>query len=193
MSFPCIWPCSVPHAAFRVMAIAFLGTASAAADGTLPAVASGMFPPGSQFLPLLLSLSDDQVDVIRDRADVRVKPKLMQAWKVQIGNESGGHFFVDRVIGKHEFITYGLGVDERGHVVGLEIIEYLESYGGEVQGPSWRVQFYGKSLANSLLDFGEDIDGIAGATLSARNITDGVRKLLILLDEVPELPLARRD
>ncbi len=170
-----------------------LATASEAADGALPAVASGMFPPGSQFLPLLLDLTDDQVDVVRDRADVRVKPRLMQAWRVRGGGEAGGYFFVDRVIGKHEFITYGLGIGASGEVIGLEIIEYLESYGGEVERPSWRAQFYGKSLANSLLDFGEDIDGIAGATLSARNITDGVRKLLILLDEVPELPLAQRD
>ena len=174
------------------MAVLLLAAVPSAADGEVPSVAPGMFPPGSQFAPLLLALTDDQIDVIRDRADVRVKPKLMQAWRVQTNGGFGGHFFVDQVIGKHEFITYGLGVDTNGHVIGLEIIEYLESYGGEVQRPAWRAQFYGKSLANSLLDFGEDIDGIAGATLSARNITDGVRKLLILLDEVPDLPLAGR-
>lgn len=174
-----------------VAAVLLLAAGTAAADGTVPAVAPGMFPAGSEFQPLLLVLTDDQIDVVRDRADVRVKPKLMQAWRVRTNGAFGGHFFVDRVIGKHEFITYGVGVDPAGHVIGLEILEYLESYGGEVERPDWRAQFYGKSLANSLLDFGEDIDGISGATLSARNITDGVRKLLILLDEVPDLPLAR--
>ena len=175
-------------------AVVVLSAATAAADSAVPSVAPGMFPPGSEFQHLMIrALTDDQIDVIRDRADVRVKPKLMQAWRVRVGSEPGGYFFVDKVIGKHEFITYGLGVDPAGHVIGLEILEYLESYGGEVQRPDWRAQFYGKSLANSLLDFGEDIDGIAGATLSARNITDGVRKLLILLDEVPDLPPARRE
>ena len=173
-------------------AVFLLAAGTATADGTLPAVAPEMFPAGSEFQPLLLALSDDQIYVIRDRADVRVKPKLMQAWRVRTGGAPGGHFFVDRVIGKHEFITYGVGIDAAGHVIGLEILEYLESYGGEVERASWRAQFYGKSLANSLLDFGEDIDGIAGATLSARNITDGIRKLLILLDEVPDLPVAGR-
>ena len=60
------------------------------------------------------------------------------------------------------------------------MLEYRETYGGEVQEESWRRQFDGKSLATDQFRLGKDVHGIAGATLSARNITDGVRKLLLV-------------
>lgn len=141
-----------------------------------------MFDAGSRFEPVSVALTDDEYDRVRDRADVRVKLKLIRAWRVLGSGEPPGWLFIDQVIGKHEFITYALAVGGDGRVEGLEVLEYLESYGGEIQRPSWRAQFHGKNLAGSVLRLGKDIDNIAGATLSSRNVTDGVRKLLVLRD-----------
>jgi hypothetical protein len=91
----------------------------------------------------------------------------------------GGWFIVDEVLGKHELITYAVGLSAEGSVRGIEILEYRESHGGEVRDPRWRAQFVGKSASDPLV-LDRDIRNISGATLSCRHITDGVKRLLAL-------------
>lgn len=139
-----------------------------------------LFPEGVRLVPVPVQMSKAERKTLRRKAKVRVDPRRIQAWHVVDGEQPLGWFFVDEVIGKHEFITYGVGIDAAGHVIGIDVLEYRETYGGEVQEESWRQQFHGKSLATDPLRLGKDVHGIAGATLSARNITDGVRKLLLV-------------
>ena len=84
---------------------------------------------------------------------------------------------VDRVLGKHEYITYALALTSDGAVSGLEILEYRETYGDEIRNAAWRRQFVGKRSAQRLV-LGQEIRNISGATLSSRHVTDGVRRLL---------------
>lgn len=90
---------------------------------------------------------------------------------------NGGYFVVDQVVGKHEYITYAVGINPNGTVKQIEIMQYNESYGYEVRNASWRAQFVGKS-AHSPLQLNVDIKNISGATLSSKHITDGVKRLL---------------
>jgi Na+-transporting NADH:ubiquinone oxidoreductase subunit NqrC len=90
-----------------------------------------------------------------------------------------GFFIVDEVIGKHELITYAVGLDPQGVVRGIEILDYRETRGGEVRDPRWRAQFNGKH-AGDAVRLGQDIQNLSGATLSCRHITDGVRRLVAL-------------
>jgi uncharacterized protein with FMN-binding domain len=89
----------------------------------------------------------------------------------------GGYFVVERVVGKHEYITVAVGINPNGTVKQIEIMDYRESYGYEVREASWRAQFVGKS-ASSPLQLGADIKNISGATLSSKHITDGVKRVL---------------
>lgn len=72
-----------------------------------------------------------------------------------------------------------IGVDPSGKVVGLEVVEHLETpgLGGEIEKDWFRKQFEGKSLADKL-KVKEDIDAIMGATISSRGVTEGVREAL---------------
>jgi uncharacterized protein with FMN-binding domain len=89
----------------------------------------------------------------------------------------GGYFVVERVVGKHEYITVAVGINPNGTVKQIEIMDYRESYGYEVREASWRAQFVGKS-ASSPLQLGADIKNISGATLSSKHVTDGVKRVL---------------
>jgi hypothetical protein len=102
-----------------------------------------------------------------------------RAWSVS----GGGWFLVDAALGKHELITYALGIETNGSVRGIEILEYLESHGYQIRDAAWRRQFTGKTAADPLkLD--QDIRNISGATLSCRHVTDGVKRLLVLYETV---------
>ena len=98
-------------------------------------------------------------------------------WRVS----SGGWFFVDQVLGKHELITYALALEPDGRVRGIEILEYREAHGGEVRNANGRAQFVGKT-AGDRLELDRDIANISGATLSCRHVTDGVKRLLRLYE-----------
>lgn len=94
---------------------------------------------------------------------------------------NGGWFIVDEVVGKHEMITYAVGINPDGSIKQLEILEYRESYGFEVSEASWRQQFVGKKVA-SPLKLNQDIQNISGATLSSKHLTDGVKRLMVMHD-----------
>ena len=87
------------------------------------------------------------------------------------------------MLGKHEFITYALGLTAEGSVKQIEVMDYRETYGSEVRNEKWRAQFAGKNSKSKLI-LDEDIKNISGATLSSRHITDGVKRILALYELV---------
>jgi Na+-translocating ferredoxin:NAD+ oxidoreductase RnfG subunit len=153
------------------------GAASATVYLTIQAAQQAMFPAG-RFIDHPLALSDDQRKVIARAAGAPGYDKVQRVWEVRAGDRRVGWFMVDRVIGKHEYITYALALGADGSVRGIEILDYRETYGGEIRNPNWRRQFVGKRPGSDLrLD--RDIKNISGATLSSRHVTDGVRRLLV--------------
>jgi hypothetical protein len=98
-------------------------------------------------------------------------------WKAQAGDKLLGLFVVDHVIGKHLYIDYAVALDPTGRVMRVEILQYRESYGGEIREPGWLAQFVGKTSGNPL-KVGGDIRNISGATLSSLHVTEGVKRIL---------------
>ncbi len=129
--------------------------------------------PGEKFTAAYATLTDEQVRQIEKASDANVLQKEVKAWKVA----GGGWFILDQVVGKHEFITYAIGLNTDGSVKSIEIVDYRESYGYEVRNPQWRKQFVGKTAADPL-KLNQDIRNISGATLSSKHITDGVKRIL---------------
>lgn len=93
------------------------------------------------------------------------------------GTQHLGWLIVDQVMGKSELITYSLAIGADGKAIGIEVLDYRESHGGEIRLAPWRKQFVGKT-ASDPLDMNNDIKNISGATLSCRHVTEGVRRLL---------------
>ena len=100
-----------------------------------------------------------------------------RAWKALAGDKVIGLFVVDHVVGKHLFIDYAVALDPGGRVRRVDILQYRESYGGEVKDSSWLSQFVGKSSASPLA-VGQDIRNISGATLSSHHVTEGVKRIV---------------
>lgn len=139
------------------------------------------FSDKAEFLPTTLSFSADQKDKIKEISGVRQRTSEIEYKKVMLGEEHLGWFFTDKVIGKHEYITYSVAVSKDAKVLGIEINEYLETHGHEIARKDWREKFKGKELKDPFkLDV--DIPNISGATLSSRNVTDGVKRILTIVN-----------
>lgn len=136
-----------------------------------------LFPQADEFISQRYALNDELKDEVKDIAHVTPRYDEQQVWQVKQNGQHSGWFFVDNVIGKHEFITYALAIDTAGKVLGIEILSYRETHGGQVRNPQWRINFVGKTVDDKF-KLNKDIPNISGATLSCRNVTDGVKRLL---------------
>ncbi len=92
-----------------------------------------------------------------------------RTWKVT----TGGWFIVDQAEVKGDIITYAVALDAQSILQRLEILECAADY-DTVTMPRWRKQFVGRQPYDEL----RDIRTISGATLSSREITEGVRRIL---------------
>ncbi|SRR6266581_3753825 len=107
----------------------------------------------------------------------RFDPIDNRAWRAQAGDKVLGLLIFDHVIGKHLYIDYTVALDPSGQVRRVDVLQYRESYGGEVRESGWLGQFVGKT-SRSALKVGNDIRNISGATLSSLHVTEGVKRLL---------------
>lgn len=146
---------------------------------TLEEVQHSLFPEADHFTSQPVRLTEEQKELVEDYSKVRLRAEEQPVWRVEAQGTLQGWLVVDEVYGKHEFITYAVGVNPDGSVKGLEIMDYRETHGGEVRDPAWRAQLTGKRYGDALkLD--QDIDNISGATLSCKHITEGVRRILAI-------------
>ncbi|HKB82283.1 MAG TPA: FMN-binding protein [Burkholderiales bacterium] len=142
-----------------------------------------IFPFADEFVVKTVQLTPEQMQEVDKSSGVPGRMAQQQAWQALAKGKMIGWFFVDQVIGKHELITYALGINADGSVQQVQIIEYQEAYGYQVRELKWRDQFPGKTVG-SPLQVGTDIGNISGATLSVRHLTDGIRRLLFLHQSV---------
>ncbi|MBC7683975.1 MAG: FMN-binding protein [Bdellovibrionales bacterium] len=138
-----------------------------------------LFPTAQQFAAHPLTLTGEQRDRIKQMAGVRQRSEEQKAWRAERDGKLLGWFLVDDVVGKHEFITYATAISPDGRVLGMEVMSYRETHGGQVRDMSWRKNFFGKTLA-SPFKLDEDVPNISGATLSSRNLLDGVKRMLVI-------------
>jgi len=138
-----------------------------------------LFPTAKDFVEQPLKFNDEQRERIKAASGLRQRWDEQKVWRVERDGALQGWMLVDEVIGKHEFITYATAISQDGHVLGVEIMSYRETHGGQVRDASWRKSLVGKSLADPFkLD--QDVPNISGATLSCRNVMDGVKRLLAI-------------
>ena len=131
--------------------------------------------PGAKLVHSPVLLTEAQRDKMRALSSVREPFKSERIWRT----EGGDWFIIDEVLGKHEMVKYALAISANGSIKGIEIMEYVESYGYEVADATWRQQFVGKT-SGSTLKLKQDIQNLSGATLSCKHLTDGIKRLMVM-------------
>ena len=133
--------------------------------------------PGRTLTKTPILITDDLQEKMRSASSIRYPFQGERIWKAA----DGSWLVIDEVVGKHEMITYAVALSPTGAILGIEILEYVESYGYEVAEAQWRKQFIGKTV-NDPIKLNQDIQNIGGATLSCKHITDGVKRITTLYE-----------
>ena len=135
-------------------------------------------------------LTDEQAERIETIARVALDSKLYARYIVSRSGVVIGRAYVDthQVRTKKESLLVSL--DASGRVQRIDVTAFLEppEY---IAGPSWMRQFYGKPLDGDLA-IQREIRPIAGATLTARAVSQAVRRVMaidqVLTAEVETTP-----
>ena len=141
------------------------------------------FPEAAQFVSKPVVMDAALRRKIEQQSQARFYKPVSAVKALDAAGKHLGWVLIDNVIGKHDFITYAVSLSTQGTIQGIEILNYRESYGGQVRNQGWRGQFVGKTM-NQPIKVHQDIKNISGATLSCVHVADGVRKLLALHQQV---------
>jgi Na+-translocating ferredoxin:NAD+ oxidoreductase RnfG subunit len=88
-----------------------------------------------------------------------------------------GYFYFGHAPSKADEFDYVVIFDQNLIIKKIKILAYREDYGGEISSKRWLRQFDGIQTGTAL-QYGKDIKGISGATISARSMTAAVNELL---------------
>lgn len=144
----------------------------------------------ASFFPRSERVSFRKFDLVgeqRARLEKRLGTTLPRAaytiYVAQTGATIDGYAVLDEELGQHEPISFAVKLSPQGVVQRQEVMVYREHYGDEVRDERFRKQFVGKA-ATDPLRAGEDIVAVSGATISSRSMAVGVRRAVLLLDEL---------
>ena len=145
-----------------------------------------IYPDAAEFKKEIVNLSDQQQQAIAQKAQVSFDGGHMPQitiYTVYADGQVLGYAMEDTVIGKWGPIHYLVGISPQGAVVQTVVLDYQEIRGRPIAKKRFLRQYTGKTVRDPV-QLRQDIDGITGATISSRSITDGVRKLLHAFDVI---------
>ncbi len=128
-----------------------------------------------------ITLAEDQKKILETKLRCRID--LTHPVIVAHDGKGGvaGFAMVWEEIGKYKPITFLVGTDPAGKILGVHILVYREPIGGDVSKAWWRRQFVGKSSKDPIKR-DKDILKIGGATMSCDGVCLGVRKAVGIID-----------
>ena len=103
-------------------------------------------------------------------------PTDLQLNKLLINNKPVAFLAISRAKSRVDFFDYMIIYNPDLSIKTIQVLAYREDYGGEIASNRWLKQFEGKKNAEEM-KFGDDIQGISGATISARSLTIDVQEV----------------
>lgn len=159
---------------------------------TVDAALREAFPKSARF---------EQVSLVPTEAECRAMEKRLRRGVATSGvgfmralDSDGAVLGYARVIGeigKFHPITFLVATTPKAKVQSVSVLVYRESHGGEVRRKRFLRQFRGKGTRSSLR-LNRDVINISGATLSARAIARGVKRVVHSVDQFIVGPSARK-
>ena len=125
-------------------------------------------------------LAPEQRKTLEENTGLRFPEAEYPTFVATAKGQIDGYAVILNEIGKHENITFIVGVSPKGKIIEVAVMEYRESRGGEVKEQRFLSQFRGKTSSDPVR-VNQDIVNYTGATLSSYAISRGVRRALALI------------
>ena len=149
-----------------------------------------MFPESEKISYEVVTLTPEQKTLIEQRIKWKFPEEFFECFKGETNGKVDGWAIIQHTIGKHKPMSYMVGVDPEGEVLNVEVLVYRESRGSEVRKKRFNYQYQGKDVHDPIR-INRDVINISGATMSVRSMSAGVKRALVLADEVYLKPLGR--
>jgi Na+-translocating ferredoxin:NAD+ oxidoreductase RnfG subunit len=147
-----------------------------------------MFPKSERISQEVIHLTPERKRTVEERIGWHFPEEKFAAYIGKTEDRVDGYALVQNTIGKHKPITYMVGVDPDGGVLNVEVLIYRESRGSEVRTKRFNAQYEGKTVWDPIR-MNKDIINISGATMSVRSLSAGVKRTLVIVDEIYLKPL----
>ena len=140
------------------------------------------FPGADRVDSRTIVLEDEQADAIESLAKARLETRLITVYTGVKDNEIVGYAFIEIHTVRTLPEAFLIVLSPEGEIESLRVLAFYEP---EEYLPTerWLAQFDHRVLDHELR-LGGEIHGIAGSTLSARAVTDGVRRSLAIFELV---------
>jgi hypothetical protein len=135
-----------------------------------------------------LSLTDSDKNRLRERLGYVPQKSSYTLYVAKTGERIDGYALIDEEKGEHQPITFAVKLSPQGVVERQEIVAYREAFGDEVRDARFRKQFVGKTVRDRI-QCNDDIVAVSGATISSQAMAVGVRRAVILVDELVLRPV----
>ena len=149
-----------------------------------------ILPDSERVRKEVLTLTPEQKRAIEERIGWHFPENRFECHIGETDGQTDGWAIIQHTIGKHKPMTYIVGVDSEGEVMSVEVLVYRESRGSEVRTKRFNYQYEGKTLSDPIR-INRDIINISGATMSVRSMSAGVKRALVLVDELYLKPQGR--
>lgn len=158
---------------------------------TARSVLADFFPKSQAVTFQRFELTTEQRAQLARRLGYELPRPSYTIYVAKTGETIDGYAVLDEEMGQHQPITFAVKLSPQGLLQRQEIMVYRERFGDEIRDPRFRQQFVGKSAASTLRP-GEEIIAVSGATISSRAMAIGVRRALVLVDELLLVPQRQR-
>jgi Na+-translocating ferredoxin:NAD+ oxidoreductase RnfG subunit len=169
-----------------IMCIAFIAalTAISPAETLLsePQALQLVFPKSQSVVTEIHTLSAEQRASLEKSTGLHFSEKDFRCFVGHDKQGIDGYAVIMNEVGKHEYITFIVGVTARREVSDVAVMEYRETRGWEVKEQRFLRQFHGKK-ATDPITVDRDIVNYTGATLSSHAVARGVKKALVLVNQ----------
>ena len=149
-----------------------------------------MFPDSDHIRSEVITITDEQKRRIEGRIGWQFPETTFDCFIGETNGKVDGWAFIQNTIGKHKPMTYMVGVDPNGEVTNVEVLVYRESRGSEVRTKRFNYQYEGKTLSDPIR-INRDVINISGATMSVRSMSAGVKRVLVLAEELYLKPMGK--
>jgi Na+-translocating ferredoxin:NAD+ oxidoreductase RnfG subunit len=120
---------------------------------------------------------------ISEKVNLSFKLEENTLFRVSNSSKKKSFVFLSKGFGKMNEFDYMVVFNQDLSILKIKVLVYREDQGGEIGSNRWLKQFSGKKDPQKM-KFGYDIQNISGATMSARSLTEDVKKVVKQMSEL---------